>query len=172
MANTIQCATHGESRQTFVCNHLSEGGVGLGFHQSEPKNADEFFPDAWCDDCELVRAAHDGWNPQSEKPTKIVVLCSGCYERSRIRNTSPSVSLDDLADLRWKCADCEEWHSGPCLDFSYDTPYYWTDKFEEAGRRGSLSPQWKRHASDTFLNEDYCAIENRDFFVRGRSNCR
>ncbi len=44
---------------------------------------------------------------------------------------------------------------GPCLDFGYSSPFYWSDKNNEADQ------------SKTFLNEDYCAIEDHDFFVRG-----
>jgi hypothetical protein len=123
MPDTIQCATHGESQQTFVCTHFLGETTGLGFTRDEPSE-DNLFPDAWCDNCELIRAAHNGWNDESQKLLKISLLCSGCYERARIRNTRPSVTLADLADLRWKCGSCEEWHTGPCLDFSYASPQY------------------------------------------------
>ena len=69
-----------------------------------------------------------------------------------IRNTRPTISLDDLANLRWKCGTCEEWHTGPCLDFGYDAPFYWRKELK--GTAGS------------FLTEDYCAIEDESFFVR------
>lgn len=138
----------------------------MGFNRNEPTE-EAPFPDAWCDDCELIRAAHDGWNEESEKLVKIVLLCSGCYERSRIRNTRTSTTLEDLADLRWKCSGCDEWHTGPCLDFGYDSPYYWSKEYEEASHRASLLPGWSKQRPKTFLNEDYCAIEDRDFFVRG-----
>jgi len=85
MSEKIQCATHGECRETFVCTHLHGESSGLGFNRSEPDDKNQF-PDAWCDDCEIIRVAHGGWNEQSEKLVKISLLCSGCYERSRIRN--------------------------------------------------------------------------------------
>lgn len=157
---------HGESQQAFVCSHLAGNTSGLGFNRNEPTE-DNPFPDAWCDDCELIRAAHDGWNQESEKLTKIVLLCSGCYERSRIRNTRTSTTLKDLTNLRWKCSSCEEWHTGPCLDFAYDTPYYWLDQHQEEADRAELRPNWAGQHPTTFLDEDYCAIEDRDFFVRG-----
>jgi hypothetical protein len=166
MPDKIQCATHGECNQTFVCTHLLGESAGLGFNRDEP-GEDNPFPDAWCDDCELIRAAHGGWNEESDKLVKISLLCSGCYERARIRNTRTAITLDDLADLRWKCGMCEEWHTGPCLDFSEDSPYYWSEKHEEESRRSSLLPRWSKQRSKTFLNEDFCAIEDRDFFVRG-----
>jgi len=166
MADKIECATHGECLQTFVCVHLLGEEAGLGFNRNEPTEEDPF-PDAWCDNCEIIRKAHDGWNEESEKLTKISLLCSGCYERSRIRNTKPSITLDDLADLRWKCATCEEWHTGPCLDFSEDSPYYWSEEHTETNHRSSLLPKWGQKRRKTHLDEDYCAIEDRDYFVRG-----
>lgn len=166
MTKKILCPTHGECQQTFVCGHLLGENAGLGFNRDEP-SADNPFPDAWCDNCELIRAAHNGWNEQSEKLAKISGLCSGCYERARIRNIRPSVTLDDLAELRWKCSTCEEWHTGPCLDFSYDEPYYWCEEYEEASRRATLLPNSSQHCRKTFLDEDYCAINEEYFFVRG-----
>ena len=166
MSEKIQCNTHGESLQTFVCTHLLGEAVGLGFNRNEPDEENPF-PDAWCDNCEIIRAAHDGWDEESEKLTEISLLCSGCYERSRIRNTRPSVTLDDLADLRWKCGTCSEWHTGPCLDFGVDSPYYWSADHEKASKTLNLLPSWSKKRKKTFLDENYCAIEDRDFFVRG-----
>lgn len=166
MANTIQCETHGECLETFVCEHLSGETAGLGFNRDQP-TAKHPFPDAWCDDCELIRVAHGGWNNESEKLAKIVLLCSGCYERARIRNTRSSVTLDDLADLKWQCGSCEEWHTGPCLDFGYHAPSYWTQEHENAKRRVDILPQFTRGRPKTLLNEDFCVINDQDFFVRG-----
>jgi hypothetical protein len=166
MPDKIECATHGECWQTFVCTHLTGESVGLGFNRNDATEEDPF-PDAWCDDCELIRAAHDGWNEESEKLAKIVLLCSGCYERARIRNTRTSVTLDDLKDLRWKCGTCEEWHTGPCLDFGLDAPDCWQEEHAKASRRAKLLPSWSKSRHKAFLDEDFCAIEDRDFFVRG-----
>jgi hypothetical protein len=167
MGNMIQCAAHGERQGAFVCSHLAVVTAGLGFNRDEPA-ADRPFPDAWCDDCELIRSAHGGWNEESEKLLKVSVICSVCYERIRIRNTRTATTLEDLAGLKWKCSSCEEWHTGPCLDFSYHAPFYWTKEHEEASRRETLLPGWgQERRSRTFLNEDYCAINDQDFFVRG-----
>jgi len=158
MSNNVQCATHGEAQETFVCTHLAGDAVALGFNRDDPTD-DDPFPDACCDDCELIRSAHGGWNDESQKLVKISLLCCRCYERSRIRNTRTSITLDDLADLRWKCGSCEEWHTGPCLDLAYDSPEYWLDE-DEGGRASNDSGK-------TFLDENYCAIGGEDFFVRG-----
>jgi hypothetical protein len=158
MAREVKCETHGSGEEAFVCHHLVGDAVGRGFNRvSEPSAADPS-PDAWCDDCETIRAARDGWDEESEKLTKIVLLCSGCYERARIRNTRTPVTLDDLSGLRWKCSSCEEWHYGPVLDLTYDAPYYWNNEYERTSLPGI--------AQKTFLNEDYCQIDD-DYFVRG-----
>lgn len=157
MDNTgrVRCTTHGERQETFACSHLVGDSVGLGFNRDQP-DENNLFPDAWCDDCELILAAHGGWNAESEKLVRISLLCSDCYERARIRNTRTALNLEDLADFRWKCGSCDEWHTGPCLDFGEDSPYYWSKEYEE-----------EEHRLASFLNEDFCAIEDRDFFVRG-----
>jgi hypothetical protein len=94
MANKIQCETHGECEETFVCSHLVGESAGLGFNRDEPSKENPC-PDAWCDDCELIRAAHNGWNEESAKLTKILLVCSECYERARIRNIRTTVTLGD-----------------------------------------------------------------------------
>lgn len=166
MPDTIVCDTHGERQRTYVCVHLSGSTSGLGFHTAHA-TADNRFPDAWCDDCEIIRDAHGGWNEESEKLLKVVLLCSACYQRSRIRNTHTSVKLEDLAGLRWKCTSCEEWHTGPLLDLTHDHPYYWTTEHQKESDRANLLPPWSKERPKTFLDENYCAINGEDFFVRG-----
>jgi hypothetical protein len=164
MSDQIHCEIHGEGDETFVCSHLIGSTAGLGFNRDEA-SPDNPFPDAWCDDCELIREAHGGWNEQSEKVASIRLLCSGCYERARIRNSRTRGTLDDLEDLRWKCWSCEEWHTGPCLDFGFSAPAYWQVEHDDVAENAS-SVEDAEYAP-TFLNEDYCAINNEDFFVRG-----
>lgn len=166
MSDTIICDTHGERQRTYVCVHLSGGTSGLGFNAADAI-ADNRFPDAWCDDCEIIREAHGGWNEESEKLLKVVLLCSECYQRSRIRNTHTSIKLEDLAGLRWKCSSCEEWHTGPLLDLTYDSPYYWTSEHQEESDRARLLPSWSKGRPKTILDENYCAINDEDFFIRG-----
>jgi hypothetical protein len=166
MLDIVQCDLHGETPQTFVCTHLKDESYGLGFNREEPSDANPY-PDAWCDACEVVRLENNGWDNTPDELFKIVLLCAECYERSRIRNTHPSVSLSDLAGLRWKCRTCDEWHTGPCLDFGYSEPYYWTKECEKASRLSNLLPRFLRNTTSTFLDSDYCSIDGHDFFVRG-----
>jgi hypothetical protein len=51
------------------------------------------------------------------------------------------------------CHVCGKWHDGLPLDYGYDAPQYWSEKFK-------TSP-------NSFLNSDYCTIEQKDYFVRG-----
>jgi len=124
VGETVNCSIHGETQRSFVCTHLLGESTGMGFNRRSPSDEDPF-PDAWCDNCEIIRAEHGDWDNVPEHLQSIALLCSGCYERARIRNTCPTVTLNDLAGLRWKCGGCDEWHAGPLLDLSFDQPVYW-----------------------------------------------
>lgn len=163
--NTIYCETHGESEKTFVCRHLTEDSAGLGFNREEPTDENRF-PDAWCDNCEIICKAHGGWSNEAQKLVEIRMLCSGCYERCRIRNTRTDVTFSDLASLRWKCGSCEEWHYGPCLDFSYSSPFYWTEENEAKNQIGLLDSGFAELPTN-ILDEDFCIIDGHDYFIRG-----
>ena len=164
MTNIIQCQTHGECQETFVCSHLTEGGAGQGFNRDKPSE-EKPFPDAWCDDCNLIFETHGGWNEESEKLLSVRLLCSECYEMARIRNTRTDVTFDDLASLRWKCFSCDEWHTGPCLDFSYDAPYYWRNDAESVTGESETFGDYEFPKS--FIDEDICILNGEQFFVRG-----
>lgn len=167
MGDTIQCDTHGENHEAFVCSHLVDDSFGRGFHSDAPTESDPF-PDAFCDNCQLIYEAHDcEWNDEVEALIKISMICSGCYNRARARNTRTEVTLDDLKGFRWKCGSCEEWHTGPMLDLGFDAPFYWSAENAKSNRLGRLLPAWSKKSQKTFLTEDYCAIDDESFFVRG-----
>ncbi len=86
MTDDLQCGIHGNEKVACVCTHLASDGAGLGFHRTAPTEQGPF-PDAWCDDCEIIRAAHGGWNEESDALTTFVLVCPDCYEGSRERNT-------------------------------------------------------------------------------------
>jgi len=163
---TIHCDFHGEAERTQVCVHVAGNGAGLGFNREEASE-DNPFPDAWCDDCEIICAAHDGWTDEARSLTQVVLLCSECYEYARIRNTHPAVTLDDLSGMRWQCSDCDEWHTGPCLDFGVSEPFYWGKDHAKASRWANLVPRPYRSLARTFLDYDFCSIDGQSFFVRG-----
>jgi hypothetical protein len=55
----------------------------------------------------------------------------------------------------WKCAACDEEHRG-LFHLSIEQPFHWDP----------LSPPMSAD-QNTFLNQDMCVIEAKDFFVRG-----
>lgn len=77
----VQCERHGETAATFACVHLC-GGVGCGFHGSTD-DPDDAWPDAWCDLCDV---AFEGEWTEANEP-EIQLLCTGCYETARARNS-------------------------------------------------------------------------------------
>lgn len=91
----IQCAEHSETVATFVCRHVREG-VGCGFHVSAC-DADDRWPDAWCDLCEQAFQREGEWNDTNEP--KISVLCTGCYETARARNSYVPEPFCDYSEL-------------------------------------------------------------------------
>jgi hypothetical protein len=53
------------------------------------------------------------------------------------------------------CSTCGRWHAGLPLDWAFNAPIYWQQIPEgERSQRGHLS-------------DDFCVIDDRDFFVRG-----
>jgi len=162
MSDKIHCDTHGETQRAFVCSHLVSPSAGLGFNCDEPTK-DNLYPDAWCDDCNLIFQTHQGWNEETEKLVSIKLLCSGCYELARVRNRRTDVTLEDLGNLRWKCHTCEEWHSGPCVDFSFGAPTHWSDDDHPL----ELTDLEAADLPPTFLTEDVCVINGEHFFIRG-----
>jgi hypothetical protein len=53
------------------------------------------------------------------------------------------------------------------LDLGYDAPFYWSDENAKSNRIARLLPAWSKKSQKTFLTEDYCAIDDENFFVRG-----
>ncbi len=79
----IHCTTHGPSMATYVCRHLVTGkNLGFVFDES---STDEF-PDAWCADCERVRADEGEWTDRAAEVADVTIICSGCYVAARGRN--------------------------------------------------------------------------------------
>ena len=81
--DVLQCARHGVSQKTFVCQHLVKG-TGLGFNQAE--DPDNPRPDAWCDGCDKVLREEGEWNDRSEAMAKITLMCAECYDAAEARN--------------------------------------------------------------------------------------
>ncbi len=106
----VTCANHGQTPATFVCNHLRDG-VGCGFHCSQ-ENAEDRWPDAWCDGCEALFQRQGRWT--SENEPKISVVCTTCYEairqRNRLSNLLAELGPPPVSDAlfeRFAAAVCE-----------------------------------------------------------------
>lgn len=139
----VQCDIHGTSFATFVCQHLPKG-EGLGFFCAD--DPDDPCPDAWCGECEKVRVAEGEWNEKSESFANITVICAGCYEVVKRRNTPPT---------GFYCRTCGEFHPELPMDFGADAPAaFYSVPEEEREARCQLNP-------------DLCVIDEREFFIRG-----
>lgn len=87
-SRTTHCERHGDMQEAFVCEHLLDG-IRLGFF-TDPQDTGNQRPDAWCSDCDHVRAEHGGWNEKSESLIKVKLVCGGCYDEIKERNILPS----------------------------------------------------------------------------------
>ena len=85
----IKCSRHGTQPPTFICRHL-QFGTGLGFHQPADGPDPEYpFDQAWCDECNEVFLKEGGeWNDVSEGFAEVMMICAGCFEGIRSRNSS------------------------------------------------------------------------------------
>lgn len=86
----IECGDHEYRRIAFVCQHLNFA-TKIGFEESfetfegmELSNDDDF--QAWCDQCEKIRVAEDGWNHNTMRFAKLRVVCEGCYFKMKALN--------------------------------------------------------------------------------------
>ncbi|WP_321397761.1 DUF6882 domain-containing protein [Emcibacter sp.] len=85
--NTIECPTHGTTSETWVCQHLVGGARKLGFNVGYGlDDPDEYYPDAWCDECEKMLEAEGEWTEKAEAFADIKIVCAGCYLDIRERN--------------------------------------------------------------------------------------
>jgi|SRR5271156_410987 len=82
---TTHCEQHGDMQEAFVCEHLLHGDQ-RGFF-TDSKDTSNPRPDAWCSKCERVRLEHGGWNEESEALIKVKLVCGGCYDEIKGRNT-------------------------------------------------------------------------------------
>jgi hypothetical protein len=85
-AEPYECPVHGSRKPAFVCRHL-EKGSGLGFIEgAEWPGAEEQINEAWCIDCDTVRAEQGGWNAVAQNHASLRAVCDLCYEEISMRN--------------------------------------------------------------------------------------
>jgi hypothetical protein len=77
----IECATHGNAFQTFVCEHLALNPAQKWFSQ-EPDDTNRW-PDAWCAICDAFFQEEGEWNDKNASKMRAELLCHRCYERFR-----------------------------------------------------------------------------------------
>ncbi|MEO0468167.1 MAG: DUF6882 domain-containing protein [Bacteroidota bacterium] len=87
----ILCNQHGLQRPAFICQHL-DTEKPQGFHEAfdtwpDMALAEDDDFQAWCDACERIRIAHDGWNEEAEKHAGIKGVCESCYFEIKRINT-------------------------------------------------------------------------------------
>lgn len=84
----IACDTHTSGRIAFICQHLNKQHQ-TGFHEAfDPDTItdDDDGYQAWCDECEKVRAKEGEWNDASMAFAQIKLVCDQCYFDIKKRN--------------------------------------------------------------------------------------
>jgi len=83
----MECERHGKQKPSFICKHL-QYGENIGFFEATD-NADPDLPfkEAWCSECDTVLIEQGEWNDISEGHAQIIVICEGCYNEVKERNT-------------------------------------------------------------------------------------
>ncbi|MDP1977416.1 DUF6882 domain-containing protein [Undibacterium sp.] len=77
----LTCAQHGKVHTTYVCEHLISDPVQK-WHSDYP-DAENHWPDAWCEVCNAHYQAEGEWNEHNEDLVPIKLLCHVCYEEMR-----------------------------------------------------------------------------------------
>jgi len=84
----VQCDGHGTRRAAYVCQHLTKRSYN-GFHEPFFDEGEEVEHQAWCDQCEEIRAQEGEWNDRSEAFAKIRLICDQCFLEIKAANTKP-----------------------------------------------------------------------------------
>ncbi len=80
----VHCKRHGASLPAYTCKHLVTG-KGRGFFAGDLSEGCSR-PDAWCSECENVRAAEGEWTDRAAAFAEISVICAFCWDAARERN--------------------------------------------------------------------------------------
>ncbi|MBV8673007.1 MAG: hypothetical protein JOZ33_06205 [Acidobacteriaceae bacterium] len=89
MSQTVNCATHGESFETFVCEHLA-ANPSQRWYSSAP-SVENPWPDAWCHICNHYFEEQGEWNDANSHHIKAELLCHNCYQTFREGATTKPV---------------------------------------------------------------------------------
>ncbi|WP_445427538.1 hypothetical protein [Alishewanella sp. HL-SH05] len=77
----VECCEHGKVPATFVCCHILENDC-TEWYSSEIQ-ADDPFPDAWCEKCHVHFEKFGEWTEEAENAAggsdSLRILCCMCY---------------------------------------------------------------------------------------------
>ena len=79
----IECDSHGQGYQAFVCEHLMVNPNQEWF--SDDPTTEDPWPDAWCKECQAVFEEQGEWNDENSFKLRVKVVCHHCYEVLRLR---------------------------------------------------------------------------------------
>ena len=85
MAPTIECETHGQAFETFICVHLAADPQQAWY--SSEANEEDRWPDSWCSVCHEAYQQQGEWNDKNESGLKVKLFCHRCYESHRAQGT-------------------------------------------------------------------------------------
>lgn len=77
----MSCANHGGGQPTYVCHHLVAEPAQV-WYSREP-DAENRWPDAWCQACDAIFQEQREWNAENEGRVDIKLICHHCYEEAR-----------------------------------------------------------------------------------------
>ncbi len=81
----VECAAHGSTPSTYVCQHIANGR-GNGFVTAWEPDEEDPWPDAWCNACDQEWEKRGEWTDSAAEIAAIKLLCTHCYEEARLRN--------------------------------------------------------------------------------------
>lgn len=91
--SVVECATHGQMRAAYVCQHLLQSR-----RDGHPRGVnwlwdDERLVNAWCDECDAFLDQHGGeWNEKTEAFAGIKLICQSCFDA--LKETSQTRDLN------------------------------------------------------------------------------
>ena len=85
MAKTIECETHGQAFETFICVHLAADPQHVWY--SSNANEQDRWPDSWCSVCHEAYQQQGEWNEKNENGLEVKLFCHRCYETHRAQGT-------------------------------------------------------------------------------------
>jgi hypothetical protein len=80
----VHCERHGVTAYALLCRHLA-AGAGLGYFAIPPEPEEP--AQAWCEACDEVVEAEQGWTDRADAQADWRLYCAGCYAGALARHT-------------------------------------------------------------------------------------